>query len=243
MTTDIALWFLLALCTLAASMLSAVTGFGGAAILLPVLVLMFGVRDAVPILTVAQVIGNASRVWMNRRDVHYPVVGWFLIGAVPMGLLGGWLFASAPLPFLTRLLGIFLLVLVVGRHVASGKIPPMRLRWFAPLGGFTSFLSALVGTAGPIVAPFLLAFGLVKGAYIGTEALAALLMHATKLVAYGGGAALTLPAISIGMMLGPVMIAGSLLGKRFVDRVSERFFSRLVDAAMIVVGALFIIRG
>ncbi len=202
MTTEIALWLLLALCTLAAAMLSAVTGFGGAAILLPVLILMFGVRDAVPILTVAQVIGNASRVWMNRRDVHYPVVGWFLIGAVPMGLLGGWLFAAAPLPFLSRLLGVFLLVLVVGRHVASGKIPPMQLRWFAPLGGFTSFLSALVGTAGPIAAPFFLAFGLVKGAYIGTEALTALLMHCTKLVAYSSGSALSMRAVTIGLVLG-----------------------------------------
>ncbi len=98
---DISLWVLLFICALVASILSAVTGFGGAAILLPVLVLIFGLRDAVPILTVAQLTGNGSRVWFNRSDIHYPVVGWFLLGAVPMALLGGWLFASAPLSFLT----------------------------------------------------------------------------------------------------------------------------------------------
>lgn len=52
---------LVAVAGLVASVLSAVTGFGGAAILLPVLVAVFGVRDAVPILTVAQLLGNASR--------------------------------------------------------------------------------------------------------------------------------------------------------------------------------------
>jgi uncharacterized membrane protein YfcA len=52
---------------LVASTLAAVTGFGGAAVLLPVLVIAFGVRDAVPILTVAQLIGNASRVVQPAR--------------------------------------------------------------------------------------------------------------------------------------------------------------------------------
>ncbi len=81
---------------LLASTLAAVTGFGGAAVLLPVLVIAFGVRDAVPILTVAQLIGSASRVWFNRRELDYRVVGWFALGGVPLALLGGILFARAP---------------------------------------------------------------------------------------------------------------------------------------------------
>ena len=53
--------FVLAVSFVAAT-LAAVTGFGGAAVLLPVLVCSFGVREAIPILTVAQLIGNGSRV-------------------------------------------------------------------------------------------------------------------------------------------------------------------------------------
>lgn len=102
---------------LVASVLSAVTGFGGAMILLPVPVAVFGVRDAVPILTVAQLLGNASRAWFNRREVCWPAVGWFALGSVPAGVVGGVLFASVPLPLLTRLLGAFLLLVVVYRHV------------------------------------------------------------------------------------------------------------------------------
>jgi hypothetical protein len=55
--------------------LAAVSGFGGAAVLLPVLVAVFGPRLAVPILTVAQLVGNGSRVWFNRRLVDLKVVG------------------------------------------------------------------------------------------------------------------------------------------------------------------------
>jgi uncharacterized membrane protein YfcA len=100
-----------------AAMLAAVTGFGGAAVLLPMLVLVFGVREAIPILTVAQLIGNGSRVWFNRRELDWKVVAWFALGGTPMAILGGMLFAHAPLAVLTRLLGVFLILIVVWRHV------------------------------------------------------------------------------------------------------------------------------
>ena len=89
-------WLLLGISAFLASTLAAVAGFGGAAVLMPILVIMFGVRDAIPILTVAQLIGNGSRAWFNRRQIELPVVGWFALGGVPAALIGGVLFASAP---------------------------------------------------------------------------------------------------------------------------------------------------
>src|ERR1035441_1846410 len=106
----------LAVVAFVAAMLAAVTGFGGAAVLLPVLVLVFGVREAIPILTIAQLIGNASRAWFNRHELVWKVVLWFALGGVPMAFLGGMLFARAPLPALTRVLGVFLILIVVWRH-------------------------------------------------------------------------------------------------------------------------------
>ena len=87
----------LAVVAFIAATLAAVTGFGGAAVLLPMLVFIFGVREAIPILTVAQLIGNGSRVWFNRHELDLKVVGWFALGGVPMAILGGMLFAHAPL--------------------------------------------------------------------------------------------------------------------------------------------------
>jgi uncharacterized membrane protein YfcA len=64
-----------ALTALVANALAAGAGFGGAVVLLPVLVWAFGVREAVPILTVVQVVGNGARVGFNRRELVGPVVG------------------------------------------------------------------------------------------------------------------------------------------------------------------------
>lgn len=197
---------------LVASTLAAVAGFGGAAVLLPVLVAVFGVRDAIPILTVAQLIGNGSRVWFNRTELDLGVVRWFALGGIPAALLGGALFATAPLSALTRLLGAFLLSVVAWRRLRPG--PPARIpqRSFAIIGVAFSFLSALLGSVGPLMAPFFLAYGLVKGAYIGTEALSTVVMHVTKLVAYGSTSVLTAGSAAIGLALGPIMIVGCSWG-------------------------------
>jgi uncharacterized membrane protein YfcA len=226
-----------------AATLAAVTGFGGAAVLLPVLVAFFGVRDAIPILTVAQLVGNGSRVWLNRREVALPVVGWFALGGVPLALAGGWLFASAPIAPLTRGLGAFLLVVVVVRRAGVWKPGRLPLRSFAVLGAVFSFLSALVGSVGPLMAPFFLAYGLVKGAYIGTEALATVVMHVAKLAAYGGAQILTAHGMLVGLALGPVMVGGSWTGKRIVDRLPERLFVLLIEITMVTAGVLFVVGG
>jgi len=228
---------------LIASLLAAVTGFGGAAVLLPVLVIAFGARDAVPILTVAQLIGNASRVWFNRREVDYRVVGWFALGGVPLALLGGLLFARAPLTALTRLLGVFLLLVVAWRRLGPRTSARPPLRAFALIGAAGSFLSALLGSVGPLMAPFFLAYGLVKGAYIGTEALATVVMHVAKLVAYDSAHVLSRASLLTGLAIGPCMIVGSWIGKRIVDRVPDRVFVLLIESTMTVAGLLFLIRG
>jgi uncharacterized membrane protein YfcA len=236
-------FLLVSAAALVASTLAAVTGFGGAAVLLPVLVLAFGVRAAVPILTVAQLIGNGSRVWFNRRDLDYRVVAWFALGGVPLALLGGLLFARTPLPGLTRLLGLFLLLVVAWRRLRPNAMRRPPLRAFSLIGAVASFLSALVGSVGPLMAPFYLAYGLVKGAYIGTEALSTVVMHVTKLVAYRHAAVLPETSVVAGLALGPVMILGSWTGKHIADRLPKRVFVLVIEATMIAAGLLFLIRG
>lgn len=236
-------WPVLAVTALFAATLAAVTGFGGAAVLLPVLVAVFGMRAAVPILTVAQLVGNGSRVWFNRTELNARVVVWFALGGVPMAAVGGYLFAVAPQAALTRLLGAFLLFVVVWRRVRPRAPRGFPVQAFAGIGAGSSFLSALMGSVGPIMAPFFLAYGLVKGAYIGTEALATVVMHVTKLIAYRQTAVLTGRDALTGLALGPLMVLGSWLGKRIVDKLPERVFVTVIEVVLVVAGLMFLVRG
>ncbi|MEK6192204.1 MAG: sulfite exporter TauE/SafE family protein [Chloroflexota bacterium] len=234
---------LLTVAALAASTLAAVAGFGGAAILLPVLVALFGPRDAIPILTIAQLVGNGSRVVINRDAVDRRIVGWFALGGIPAALIGGFLFAAAPLDALTRLIGAFLLISVAWRRLGPQPGGVLGARTFTVIGAGFAFASALVGSVGPIMAPFFLRAGLVKSAYIGTEAAATVVMHVAKLVAYGTAALLTAATVGIGLVMAPAMIAGSVIGKRIVDRLPERVFVAIIEVVLIVAGLVFLIGG
>src|SRR3954454_14701965 len=116
MTREVLLAVLLVGASFGTALLSAVAGFGGGVLLLPVFVAILGTRDAVAVLTVAQLASNGSRVWFNRCEVERRLVGIFAIGAVPAAAAGALLFSTAPLPALTRLIGAFLLIMVVWRR-------------------------------------------------------------------------------------------------------------------------------
>jgi uncharacterized membrane protein YfcA len=132
---------------------------------------------------------------------------------------------------------------VAYRHLGKGSALRLPLRGFAVLGAVFSFLSALLGSTGPIMIPFFLAYGLVKGSLIGTEAFATVVMHVTKLVAYRQVSILTFDNIVVGAGLGSIMIFGSFVGKRILDWLPERLFVLIIDATLIVAGIGFLIHG
>lgn len=235
-------WVWVGLVAFAASVLAGVTGFGSAVLVLPFLIEAVGPRDAVVVLSVAQVFGNLGRVWAHRREVEWRVVGWYAVGAVPAAILGGVLFAGVPVASLTPLLGALLLVAVAVWFFRPERFPRLPRWGFAPLGAASSFGSALVGSVGPLTAPFFVAFGLVKGAYVGTEAACAAVTHLFKLVGYGQAGVLSGQTLLTGGLLGGVTVLGSLVGKRLLDRLSPAVFVRLVQATLIVAGVRLLLR-
>jgi len=63
------------------------------------------------------------------------------------------------------------------------------------------------------------------------------------LVAYGSSAILTSQSIAVGLALGSIMILGSFVGKKILDRLPERIFIFLIEATLLIAGLGFLIRG
>lgn len=236
-------WLPIITAALVGSTLAGVTGFGGAAILLPPLIWVFGVREAIPILTVAQLIGNASRAYFHRDALDWKVVQFFALTAVPCAVAGSYLFSVAPVPSLLRVMGGFLLVTVAWRWTGKRNINRFPAVGFLGVGAVFSFMSAIVGSVGPFIVPFFLSYGLTKSAFIGTEALCTVVMHVTKLTIYHQTAVLSLHSAYVGLWLGPLMITGSWLGKKIVRKLPERWFVVAVEVTLILAGLDFLFRG
>jgi uncharacterized membrane protein YfcA len=93
-----------------------------------------------------------------------------------------------------------------------------------------------VVTIGPMLTPFFLAYGLRRGAYIATEAVCAFGMHVTRGVVFARYALITWETIVVGLVLGIAMFAGAWMGRRLVDRLSERAFVLAVEVLLVAMG-------
>jgi uncharacterized membrane protein YfcA len=222
------------------AVVSAVAGFGGGVVLLPVFAAMFGLRVAVPVLTLTQLVSNGSRVALNRSEIDHRLVGWFALGGVPCAVGAGLLFATAPLAALERLLGVLLVAMVLWRRLQPHP-PRLSPPAFVAVGAASGLGSGLVGSVGPLTATFFLARGLVKEAYIGTEAASAVVLHTAKLVAYGVGALLSASVLVLGLLLAPATMLGAWVGRHVVRRINERTFVLVVEIGLLVSAALLLI--
>lgn len=246
-------WVLVALAAFVGSFASAITGYGTVLLLMPVLAIVMGEQQAVPVLTLAAILGNVTKGWLNRKDIDWAGVKWYLIGAVPTAALAAWFFVQVPEPLIAALMGFFLLGALIWRWVKKWRRKragedqkpreTMAVKKLAWVGLFTGGLSALVGGAGPVAGPFFLATGMAKAVYVGTEAMASLGVHVTKLVAYGLNAVLTARVLIVGMLLAPVVIAGSWLGKKVLDRLSLKAFEIVVEITLLVAAGVLLWRG
>lgn len=68
-----------------------------------------------------------------------------------------------------------------------------------------------------------------------------LVMQAAKLLVYGGHGLLDPSSVTLGLTIGVVMILGSYLGDRILDRLPDRAFYLLVEAVLIFSGVQFLL--
>ena len=229
-------WLALGAAAIVASSIGGVAGFGTGAIMIPVIAWTMGPKATVPVLTVGMFIGSGARLWFNRHDVDVRVAGAYLIGAIPCGVLGAMLYSSIEGPWISRLLGAFLLVAVPGRRWLTAHGLRVRLSHFPLIGGVFGFLGSLVGAIGPVVSPFFLAHGLMRGAYVSTDALCTVGNYLTRGLVFQRYQLMTEATVVVGLYIGVIMIGGAWIGRRLLDRLSERRFLRLIEALLIVCG-------
>jgi hypothetical protein len=83
-------------------------------------------------------------------------------------------------------------------------------------------ISATSGGAAVLTGPLFLAAGLTGRAYVGTVAVAAVALHAARIVAYGAGGWIDHQTVLRAAALAAAIMAGNLLGMRLRDRIPER---------------------
>jgi uncharacterized membrane protein YfcA len=235
------LYLEIALASLIAGALDTVVGFGGGLLLLPVLVLVVGSKDAVLLAALIPLGWNIPRIVLLRQWINWRVVGLFALGIVPGTLIGALLLDSVDPELLRRAIGGLLVlfgIYYVMRLYMDLPGPRGVKSWVFPIVGVLSgIVSGLLGAGhGPLQAGALIAADLpvrevsaINGALGGLTA-------AARVGSYGV-AGLLHEGIWIPALVGIVGAAlGAVLGIRLSRRSKDSTLELIVGVAIALAG-------
>jgi len=222
---------------LVAGTLSGIVGFGSSIMLMPVLVIVFGPLQAVPVMAIAAIMANLSRIMVWWRDVNWRACAAYSATAVPFAALGAATLLALPARVIEAALGAFFIAMIGVRRWMSARDLKLRLAHLAVLGVPVGYLTGIVVSTGPLTAPVFLATGLVKGAFLSTEAAASLAVYVAKAVVFRSFGALPMEIVIKGLIVGSTLMAGAFIARRFVLKMDASRFRLLMDGLLLLSGA------
>ena len=229
--------YLLVLCVgLFAGTLSGVIGTGSAMLLMPVLVFLYGPQHAVPIMAIAAFMGNLGKVLSWWREIDWRACFAYAATAVPGAALGVRTLLALPPHAVELALGMFFIAMIPTRRWLSRHAIRFSLPQLAMIGAVVGFLTGIVVSTGPITVPVFLGYGLVKGAFLATEAAGSLAVYGAKIAVFNHFGALPLRIVLDGLITGSALMAGTFAARHIVARMSPGAFKLVVDGLMLASG-------
>lgn len=229
---------------LLAGAIAAMSGFGIGSVLTPLLALHYGTKLAVAMVSVPHLVGTAVRFVPLRRKVNRTIFLNFGILSAAGGLIGALLNARAASPALSLVFGCLLLFAAISG--LSGYVDRMRFgrgaAWVA--GGASGLFGGLVGNQGGIRSAALLGFDIQKEALVATATAIGLVVDGARMPVYlsvEGRSILEQWPLVLAAVAG--VLLGTLWGVRFLRRIEEKTFRRLLYSLILMLGVYMLVRG
>ena len=222
-------------------------GFGGGAIAVPMLALVFPLPVTVPVVTVLNMLSSIGHGVADWRHIVWRAIWQVMPGSligVGVGLYTLGMFDPKPLG---RALGVFVMLYALYVLLLAGREVRVPQRWLPLVTVLTStsagFIGALFGgAAGPMYVIYLNALRLGRDAFRVTITSIMLFQGSTRLIGY---AVMGLYDRHVLMLLAaalPMMLVGSYLGARLIRRFDPVWFGRAVGAVLLASGGALLIK-
>jgi uncharacterized protein len=221
---------------LVAGTLSGIVGTGSSIMLMPVLVYEYGPKAAVPIMAIAAVMANLSRILAWWREVDWRACAAYSVTGIPAAALGARTLLVLPPHAVDITIGLFLIVMVPARHWLAKHQLKATLWHLAIAGAVIGFLTGIVVSTGPLSVPLFLFYGLSKGAFLATEAASSLGLYVSKSITFQRFGALTPDILLKGLIIGASLMSGAFVAKRYVLKLEPETFRLVMDGIMIFAG-------
>lgn len=223
--------------------ISGVVGTGSSILLIPALTYVFGAKEAVPIMALASVIGNLSRIYLWRHSIQFKPLAYYLSSAVPAVILGAntlWVMSEK---WLNIGMGAFFLFMIPLIHLLRNQQINMKPYQVIIAGAIIGYLTGVVFSTGPLTIPIFSAYGLTLGPLLATEAAASFIIYLTKVLTFSQLGAVNSFILISGVLVGAGLVIGNYLGKKLVLKLTPTLFQRLLDCMLFFAGGSLLANG
>jgi uncharacterized membrane protein YfcA len=233
---------ILAVVAVLAGSVASLAGFGIGSLLTPLLAVKTGLGIAVAAVSIAHFCGTALRFFLLRRSINRQVLLSFGLTSAAGGLAGALLHNVFQNAALTIIFGC--LLIIAGTLGLTGLSEKFKFKgaavWGA--GALSGFFGGLVGNQGGIRSAALLGFHLDKDQFVATATGIALMVDVARMPVYLSTRSTDLVAIWNYILIATIgVIAGTLGGKKLLERLPEAIFKKTVAAIIALIGILVLV--
>lgn len=177
------------------------------------------------------IVGDLFAISYYRRHADWPrllqLFPYVAAGMVP-GYLVLWLVDDAVLKLLIGSIILLLLAVQVGRQWFGWERLADHAGCVAATGVLAGFATTVSNAAGPVMSVYLVSKRLDKLQFMGTAAWFFFFMNVSKLPLYWLLGMITPGTLQFNLWLVPGVLAGALLGVRFIGLIPQRVFDVVV---------------
>lgn len=222
---------------LAASTLGGLSGFGTGLVLPVFLAPLVGVGNVIPVMAVAMLLNNGSRIVAFRRDIQWLHVRRMLALGLPTCAAGAYCYTLLSSQWIAALLGIFLLLSIPLRRLLRRAQFQFSRGAELGAGAFYGFIDGGMTGTGVILISILMSVGVAGSALVASDAVVSVIMGLAKVALFGRLAALNLELALTGLLVGSFAAPGAFLARAILRRIPAGVHAWIMEA-VVVAGAL-----
>jgi len=224
------------------SLIKGVTGFGFALFSFPLLLIWYSPKEIIPVLIICNLIASVMIVLQKKKHKLLDKKSYYLIGSGGLFTIAGvYALSATGGDTIIRISGVVFIILAILSLVK--KIPKDRVilnRAYLSAGAFIGFLTGAISVSGPPLALFLNMANISNRKFRETFAAFSVVTATIAILAYVQTGMITSQTIKMSLIFSPILLTGSIIGKRINTVISISSFQN-INIVLTIISSILLI--
>ena len=227
----------------AGSILGGLAGYGTMLVLPALLAPLVGATQVVPILAIAAILMNASRLFVFWHEISWPMARRVLLGVLAGTALGAVFFSGLSARWASVFIGTVMALMLLVRS----RVPQLMARASGERVGLWAFGYGCVSGGASGVGVFMIALlsatGLAATPVVATDAVVSLAGNVVKVITFGLAGAVSWRGLLLGLLIGLATVPGAFVARALARRLATRVHETILNVLVVLGSAYLITQG